>query len=154
MPIEAMGCRLSVSAAGRCRSIRQDPEQARGQPTSTVALARTRAGDPSRECRGTGLGTSSHAFGEVSRVAHEVPLRSTTTRRLVIYIVLFSTLVTFLITLAQLVDEYREGVADVRGKIVQISTLSLPVTRTFEWVGLPLTRMSPPSRHFTRSSRS
>ena len=47
------------------------------------------------------------------------------TRRLIVYVVLFSSFITFLITIIQLVQEYHEGVSQVNGQILQIERLSL-----------------------------
>ena len=47
------------------------------------------------------------------------------TRRLIIYVVLFSSLITLLITAFQLFQEYRDGVRKVKGQIAQVEKLSL-----------------------------
>ena len=47
------------------------------------------------------------------------------TRRLILYVVLFSSLITLLITAFQLFQEYRDGVSKVKGQIAQIEKLSL-----------------------------
>jgi signal transduction histidine kinase len=47
-------------------------------------------------------------------------------RRLIIYIVSFSSLVTLIITALQLYDEYVDGVDNVKAQIAQVETLSLP----------------------------
>lgn len=48
------------------------------------------------------------------------------TRRLIIYVVLFSSCITLLITAVQLFQEYRDGVAQVEGQMTQVETLSVP----------------------------
>jgi signal transduction histidine kinase len=48
------------------------------------------------------------------------------TRRLIIYIVLFSSLITLIITIFQLHDEYVNGIDNVKAQITQVETLSLP----------------------------
>ncbi len=47
------------------------------------------------------------------------------TRRLIVYVVLFSSLITLFITTFQLFQEYREGVTEVEGQVAQIEKLSL-----------------------------
>lgn len=53
-------------------------------------------------------------------------MKSGITRRLLIQIVLFSSLVTFMITTLQLVQEYIGGVEEVRMQVEQMTVLSLP----------------------------
>ncbi len=52
-------------------------------------------------------------------------LRHSITRRLIVYVVLFSSFITLLITTLQLFQEYFDGVSQVKGQIVQIEKLSL-----------------------------
>ena len=52
-------------------------------------------------------------------------LRHSITRRLIVYVVLFSSFITLLITALQLFQEYFDGVSQVKGQIVQIKKLSL-----------------------------
>ncbi len=52
-------------------------------------------------------------------------LRHSITRRLIFYVVLFSSFITLLITALQLFQEYFDGISQVKGQIVQIEKLSL-----------------------------
>ena len=55
------------------------------------------------------------------------------TRRLIVYIVLFSSFITLLITAFQLLQEYRAGVSQVEGQVAQINKLSLPAVTENLW---------------------
>ncbi len=65
----------------------------------------------------------------VANTRHE----SGITRRLIILIVLFSSLITLMITVVQLFDEFRRGVDSVKVQIVQIEKLSLPALAENLW---------------------
>lgn len=55
------------------------------------------------------------------------------TRRLIFYIVLFSSSITLLITTMQLMQEYFDGVDEVKSRLAQIETLSLPALTENLW---------------------
>ena len=55
------------------------------------------------------------------------------TRRLIIYIVVFSSFVTLLITTLQLFQKYLDGISEVEGQIKQIEQLSLPAVTENLW---------------------
>jgi diguanylate cyclase (GGDEF)-like protein/PAS domain S-box-containing protein len=56
---------------------------------------------------------------KVNRHSHSIK------RKLILYLVLFSSFITLLITIIQLFQEYREGLSKVKNQIVQIEKLSL-----------------------------
>lgn len=66
-------------------------------------------------------------------VVSKINYKHSISKRLIFYIVTFSSLITLLITAYQLIQEYLSGVNQVKGKIAQIETLSMPGLTDSVW---------------------